>query len=279
MISIIIPAHNEGSVIARTLGSVLRGADQDELDVIVVCNGCSDDTASVASKFSPTVRVLETSTASKIAALNLGDQAARSFPRIYLDADVTITIDTVRAISERLQNGVLLAAPTPAFDLNGCSWPVRAYYALRARLPSARQGVGGSGVYALSEQGRARFGAFPDVVADDTYVRLQFAPSERETIRSLTSTVYAPRTVRHLTQVRTRTYYGTKELQRRFPGIFRNSDSANHQTLLGLAANPRHWLGLSIYLWVNAVARFRAHAALRRKAFQWHHDQSSRSAS
>lgn len=278
MISIIVPAHNEGAVIARTLGSVIEGADQDELDIVVVCNGCRDDTASVAGKFAPTVRVLETSTASKIAALNLGDQAARSFPRIYLDADVTLTIDTIRAIAKRLRDGVLLAAPTPAFELNGCSWPVRAYYALRAQLPSARQGIGGSGVYAVSEQGRARFEAFPDVVADDTYVRLQFTPSERETIRSETSTVYAPRTIKHLIQVRTRTYYGTKELQRRFPDLFGNSDSANHQTLLTLAARPQHWLGLSIYIWVNAVARFRAHAAFRRKAFQWHHDQSSRSA-
>ena len=119
MISIIIPAHNEGSVIARTLGSVMQGAGENELDIIVVCNGCRDDTAKVAKEFSPPVRVIETDIASKIAALNLGDQAARSFPRIYLDADVTITIDTIRAISKSLQNGALLAAPTPAFALNG----------------------------------------------------------------------------------------------------------------------------------------------------------------
>ena len=36
MISIIIPAHNESSVIARTLKAITDGADPRELDVIVV---------------------------------------------------------------------------------------------------------------------------------------------------------------------------------------------------------------------------------------------------
>ncbi|MGA8273701.1 MAG: glycosyltransferase, partial [Candidatus Sulfotelmatobacter sp.] len=86
MVSIIIPAHNEGAVIARTLKAMTDGAQPAELDIIVVCNGCSDDTAAVARRFSPAVRVLETAIAGKTNALNLGDEAARSFPRVYVDA-------------------------------------------------------------------------------------------------------------------------------------------------------------------------------------------------
>ncbi len=74
MISVIIPAHDEGSVIARTLEAMTNGAAPGELDVIVVCNGCTDDTAAVARRFGPPVRVIETDIAGKSHALNLGDQ-------------------------------------------------------------------------------------------------------------------------------------------------------------------------------------------------------------
>jgi glycosyltransferase involved in cell wall biosynthesis len=55
MISIVVPAHNESSVIARTLRPWVTGPASDEISVVVVCNGCTDDTASVARSFGPTV--------------------------------------------------------------------------------------------------------------------------------------------------------------------------------------------------------------------------------
>jgi glycosyltransferase involved in cell wall biosynthesis len=180
MISIIIPAHNEAMVIARTLRALTTGASFDELDVLVVCNGCTDDTANVARGFGLPVRVIETPLGNKANALNLGDQAALAFPRIYVDADVIVTLATIRALADHLQRGDALAvAPSPYFDLAGCSWAVRAFYDIRCRLPSAHEGIGGSGVYALSEIGRRRFDNFPNLIADDTYVRIQFKPEER----------------------------------------------------------------------------------------------------
>ena len=78
-------------------------------------------------------------------------------------------------MAERLGQGDILAvAPTPDIDLAGCSRMVRLYFAIRHLLPSSRHGIGGSGVYALSEAGRQRFDQFPEVIADDTFVRLQF---------------------------------------------------------------------------------------------------------
>jgi len=174
MISIVIPARNEAAVIARTLKGMVEGAAPDELDIIVVCNGCTDETAAIARGFGPPVRVIETIVGSKSHALNLGDESARGFPRVYADADVLIPIDAIRALADRLRpGGVLAVAPRPRLELSGCSWPVRAYFDIAARLPAARQGFGGSGVYALSEAGRRRFGTFPNVTADDAYVRVQ----------------------------------------------------------------------------------------------------------
>lgn len=277
MISVIIPAHNESSVIARTLTAMTSGAEPGELEVIVVCNGCSDDTADVARRFGPPVRVIETGIASKTHALNLGDEAARAFPRIYADADVVITLETIRMLAGCLGAGnVLAVAPTPNFDLAGCSWPVRACYHVRALLPSAQEGIGGSGVYALSAAGRARFHEFPAVTADDGYVRIQFQPEERETLRSASSTVFPPRTIRNLISTKTRAHYGSLELGSLFPRLWQNRGESNHSSLIRLFKDPRLWPHLAIYCVVTAIAKRRARNRLHGAITGWERDNTSR---
>src|SRR4051794_33631161 len=105
MISIVVPAHNESSVIARALSQWVGKPASDEICVVVVCNGCTDDTAKAARLFGPTVHVVESNVASKTCALNLGDQISRVFPRIYVDADIIITVDAIRALAKRLEQG------------------------------------------------------------------------------------------------------------------------------------------------------------------------------
>jgi glycosyltransferase involved in cell wall biosynthesis len=277
MMSIIIPAHNESSVIARTLSAINNNAEPEELDIVVVCNGCTDQTASIARRFGPSIRVIESEVASKTHALNLGDQVARFFPRIYVDADVIITTDSVRALAARLEQGdVVAAAPTADIDLAGCSRLVRAYFGIRNRLPSAREGIGGSGVYALSESGRNRFTKFPELIADDLYIRVQFKPEERETIPFVASTVFAPRAIRQLIAIRTRAYYGTFELAKRYPELWANKGKDNQGSLIALAKNPVFWPGLLIYCCVNIIARSRAKISLRTGRALWRRDETSR---
>ena len=277
MVSVIIPAYNEGAVIARFLRAVLASAVPDGLEVIVVCNGCTDETAAIASQFGPPVRVIETDIAGKTHALNLGDQAASSFPRIYADADVVITSQVISALVDRLQGGdVLAVAPSPAIDLTGCSRLVRAYYEVRARLPSAREGIGGSGVYALSEAGRRRFGEFPNVIADDGYVRLQFKSHERETLKDARSIVFAPRTVRDLLRIRIRTYAGTIELARHFPELWANRGESNHGAVIRLLRSLHLWPKLLVYYYVNIIARWQSLAPFRRRTARWERDNTSR---
>jgi glycosyltransferase involved in cell wall biosynthesis len=277
MITIIIPAHNESSVIARTLKTITGGAEPGELDVIVVCNGCSDDTAAVARRFAPTVRVIETGIASKTHALNLGDEAAQAFPRIYADGDVLITVEAIRQLARRLEQGdVFAVAPTPKFDLAGCSWPVRACYEIRSLLPSAQEGIGGSGVYALSEAGRARFHEFPALTADDGYVRIHFQPEERETLVSTSSTVFPPRTIKHLIATKTRAHYGSFELANLFPGLWQNRGENNNRSLIRLFNDPRRWIKLAIYCLVTVIAKRRAKSRLRSAIPAWERDNTSR---
>ena len=55
MTQVIIPAHNEAAVIARCLDTLLEPPRPDRLDVVVVANGCTDDTADRARAFGPPV--------------------------------------------------------------------------------------------------------------------------------------------------------------------------------------------------------------------------------
>jgi glycosyltransferase involved in cell wall biosynthesis len=277
MISIVVPARNESPVIARTLAAMTSGAAPDEIEVVVVCNGCTDDTAEIARKFGPLVRVIETGIGSKSHALNLGDQAVSSFPRMYVDADVVILLADLHALADRLEGGGALAvAPRADINFDGATWCVRAYYEVRSMLPSAREGIGGSGVYAVSEEGRRRFGQFPDVIADDGYVRIQFKAHERQTLADVKSTVFAPRMVQDLVRIRTRAYLGTIELARRYPDLWQNKGDRNHRTVLGLLRSPLLWPKLAVYCYVNIIARYRALSRVNASSLPWERDNTSR---
>ena len=45
--SVAIPAHNEATVIRRLLDTLLHDTIAGEIEMAVVCNGCSDGTADI----------------------------------------------------------------------------------------------------------------------------------------------------------------------------------------------------------------------------------------
>jgi glycosyltransferase involved in cell wall biosynthesis len=132
--AVIIPAYNEESVIARTLDGLLPLLSSSEVDIIVVCNGCTDATSEVARRYSG-VTVLETPVGSKPAAMNLGDSATEHWPRLYLDADIQVEASAVEAVFRELSRpGAPLASRSSSIvDTRGASLPVRSYY----RAPEA----------------------------------------------------------------------------------------------------------------------------------------------
>src|SRR5215813_6765708 len=184
MISIVVPAHNEAAVIGQTLSALLRDAEPGELDVIVAANGCTDETEQIAAAFGPPVRVVNVAASSKPAALNAGDAQANGFPRLYLDADVELSTQAVRAIAAALADPVLAASPGLFVDTAESSRLVRSYYRCWSRLPSVVDDLVGRGVYAVSDQGRGRFDVFPDVLNDDHFFRELFSATERTIVRS-----------------------------------------------------------------------------------------------
>ncbi|NUR87024.1 MAG: glycosyltransferase, partial [Nonomuraea sp.] len=214
MVSVVIPAHNEAKVLGRLLDGLLGAAMPGEFDVVVVANGCTDDTAEVARPYE--VRVLTTPVPSKRAALRMGDEAVRGYPRLYVDADVELSTSSARALAAVLTapGGPLAAAPERELALTGRPWPVRAYYAVWSRLPHVRSGLFGRGVIAVNDAGNERIRALPPAMADDLAASLAFAPDERVIVPDARAVIQTPRTFADLMRRRVRAMTSVDELER-----------------------------------------------------------------
>ena len=272
-VSVVIPAHNEEAVIGRCLEQIQAHAEDGELDIVVVCNGCRDRTAEVARRSAPSATVLEIALASKVAALNLGDKHASHFPRFYLDADIELTIESVRLIAEVLAGGkILCASPQPFFSLGARPWAIRAFYDVWASTPYRADGMGGAGIYALSKEGRARFGSFPELTADDQFVQQLFHAGERCSVDGARSLVHPPLTVRSLLATRVRAYRGRNELASSAMALARRPASGA-RAALERARKPADIPAVAVYIGINATAKVMARSLRRRR---WERDDSAR---
>lgn len=86
LVSVAIPAHNAGRTLGDTLHSVLAQTHP-TLDVVVVDDGSTDDTAEVAASFGERVRLIRQANAGISRARNASLQAARGEFIALLDAD------------------------------------------------------------------------------------------------------------------------------------------------------------------------------------------------
>lgn len=87
LVSIIIPAHNEEKYIEDTLLHVKKQSYKN-IETIVVDNGSSDKTASIAKKYSDKVIITKKKGVSY--ARNLGAKKARGKVLVFLDADTIL---------------------------------------------------------------------------------------------------------------------------------------------------------------------------------------------
>jgi hypothetical protein len=272
--SVVVPAHNEARGLRANLVKLLVGLPQGALDVVVVCNGCTDDTAAVARSV-PGVRVIEIPEASKARAVAVGNRATGVFPRFHLDADVTLGgSDVIRMIDALREDGVLAVAPERVVPMDGVSWPVRAFYRVWQALPQVRDGLFGRGVVALSAEGQARVDALPSLMSDDLAISEAFSPHERRVVSRAAVVVRPPRTVADL--VRRRTRVATGNAQYDDAGASRTSTSLLTLAALGLR-DPRAALCLPVFLGITLRARWGARKAVRAADFTtWLRDESSR---
>ncbi len=274
--SVVIPAHDEATVIGRCLAAVTSELAPGEAEIVVVSNGSTDQTAAVARRF-PGVQVVELAAASKVAALNAGDATVSAFPRIFLDADIEVSTQTLRRLVDALPDALpRVGAPTAVFDADGAAWSVRAFYRVFRQLPYAADAMTGTGVYGLSRAGRERFDRFPELTADDLFVQRLFEPDERVVVDG-SFTVQVPRSLSSLVRVRTRVAAGNRELAvHSTSGAAAPTTTSTAAALVQLArSSPRTGPLVLVYAGVTAAARVRARRTGGRPT-GWLRDQTTR---
>ena len=272
MLSVLIPANNEaeriGACLRSVFGSELRSGGRMP-EVIVMANGCTDETVSIANGYREeaanhgwSLTVLDIQQGGKLNALNAGDRAAKFDIRIYLDADVTLSPQLIAQLA------VVLDQPIPTFAsgslvVSECTtWASRAYRRIYLRVPFITHGVPGCGLFAVNRSGRARWGAFPDIISDDTFVRLQFRGSERQVVPALYEWPIVEGFA-NLVKVRRRQNIGVAEIGEKFPDLLKNDDKPSFglgKTLKLAASDP---IGFAVYASVSIATR------LTRNADNW----------
>jgi glycosyltransferase involved in cell wall biosynthesis len=268
--SIIIPAYNEAGSIARCLSSLLRDARPGEFELIVVCNGCTDETAAIARGFGEGVRVLELAEGSKTAAVNAGNAAASCDSRLYVDADLELSTANARALLDAVsRDGWLAAVGRMELDLAGAPALLRQYYSVWLQNGYLAQGKFG-GAYALSREGREFAGPLPRVINDDEYLRRKLPAARVCLLPDCSFKARPPRTFRDLYKVRCRVHRGNRQLDA-MGLVTRRVKSGWNVLALGWR-NPRLIPGVAAYIVLNALARRAADPVKT----GWERDESSR---
>ncbi len=260
-VSIVIPAHDEQANIGRCLESVLDQDADVSLRVIVAANRSSDDTAAVAeahrdrfARAGHALHVLEVDTGGKPDALNAADALAEGCI-VYLDADVVLSPDAIRAMVDALAPATAasprLVAPRMIMGAEGASRLARSYLAVWTQLPAVRDDVLGAGCYAVNPEGRGRWDRFPDLIADDAFVRSQFSADERVVVGGSFTTEFPDR--QRLVPVLQRWAAGNRQLEA--AGFTRAGASAwDNMATLG---RPPLWRHVPAFLLVTATVRLR----------------------
>lgn len=270
LLSVIVPASNEAGYIGACLSAVLASNPvPGGAEVIVVANGCRDATAARARDFGARAQaagwgftVIERAEGSKTGALNAGDTAAGGDLRAYLDADVVVDATLMAQLVAALEGAGARYASGRAVIPPARSVVTRAYARFWQTLPFAQSAAPGYGLFAVNAAGRARWGAFPDLISDDTFVRLQFSPQERI---SCNAPYYWPMIEGFgaLVRVRRRQNNGVAEIAARYPDVMAREAKARmgFRGLLRRAlADP---VGFAAYGAVSVVV------ALRRGGADW----------
>ncbi|MCE6950271.1 glycosyltransferase [Cereibacter sphaeroides] len=231
-LSVIIPASNEAGYIGRCLQALHR-QDLDPrrvggAEILIAANACRDATVAEAEAERAGLEaagwrliVMDLPEPGKLNALNHAEGRASGRVLVYLDADVICEPPLMRLLVEALDIGAARYASGQLKVAPPRSRVTRHFARVWTRLPFMTTNVQGAGLFAVNRAGRSRWGGFPDIIADDGYVRLMFAPEERIKVDA----AYHWPLVEgfsQLVKVRRRQDAGVRQLEARYPAIMAN---------------------------------------------------------
>lgn len=120
LISVIIPSYNHAHFLSRAVDSVLA-VERDDLEIVVVDDGSTDDTAAVAASYGDRIRYVHQQNRGLAGARNTGLREAKGELVFFLDADDEIhgdTLNRLEGVLERAGGEFALVACLP----NLVSW-------------------------------------------------------------------------------------------------------------------------------------------------------------
>ena len=194
LVSVIVPAYNEGVVLRNSVTSVLSSSYH-RLEVVIVDDGSTDDTWEVMTELAgrdSRVRILRQANAGKGAALNNGIRVSHGEVLMFVDADGVFLADTIKEMllaMDHEQVGAVCGDDRPVnldrpltqmlalFSHAGCSVVRRALSFLRV-LPIVSGNIGAFPKHVIEEVGgvqRTHPGRGPGTDLEDPPGRLRRA--------------------------------------------------------------------------------------------------------
>jgi len=276
--TVIVPAHNEATVIEACLNSIVDQAGVSH--IIAACNGCTDNTVEIVKSRFPDVICLDIQKPSKTNALNEAEIKAREigiqYPIFYIDADTQMSENAIQIIAKAMADGsILLSAPTPVIDTSKSSWLVKTYYKIWTQLPYIKEGVIATCSFIVSEAGRNRFDKFADVIGDDGFIRCHFKNKEISNIDGANIYITAPKDIFSLIKIKTRARLGNMELlaKKKCPIV----EAKNYSSVMTDRLLSRDFFSTLIYILIASFIRIRAKMQFKKlNTYEWEKDTSSR---
>lgn len=259
--TIVIPAHNESEVIAHCL-EALATADAPAYQIIVICNGCSDETAQIVQQQFPQCHVAELPEPDKVEAIKFAESFNPGFPRLYLDADIRLEGHDATLLLDYAKDCDGLVVPGVDMSYRNSPRIVHAYYGEWLATDFVKKLGFGAGAFVLSRSARQRFESWPSVVNEDGYLRYLFAPEEIHILETTTSQVTAPGSLAGLLKIKSRSRFGNRQLERLF------GEPPNRFSYL-----PKSLMGGFVYLLVNSLSLCLALWQEKISGFRWLRDR------
>lgn len=275
--TILIPAFNEEAVIHRSLSPLAAAARDGRFQVIVIANGCTDQTIEAAITACPDAEILDLTEGSKVGALNVGSKRRHGWVTVCLDADVEITEEAItRLIEPLLVDQADVACGRMIADLTGSTGLVKAFYRGWMLNPYFDAGKPG-GVFAMADWVTRDLFPMPRVVADDEYIARRTEKYRKAYVPLAAFRVHAPKTLTALLNIRRRSRRGTRSLEE--SGLISSRPSNHAGALLALKRalpQPRRLFDVAVYfsamIWVRVTLAW----STSRSSTTWERDETSR---
>lgn len=164
-ISVVIPAHNEESYIAGCIESVLDHATDDLLEIVVVCNACTDRTAEIAARY-PRVTVVHEPRRGLGFARQKGLETMRGEIYASIDADSHSNAQWLPRMQEEFSNDpdlLCLSGPYTFYDLP--EWQSRIVSLWWSTLAQRQKFAVVGGNFAARRSALLRIGGFDTSIA------------------------------------------------------------------------------------------------------------------